>query len=336
MASSESKLSEQELSSIKASILEQIKAIQNKPLKVSIIGQTGVGKSSLLNALFNLKLKTDAVKPCTKEIEEIPITNKQGHTLFFYDLPGIGESTEADAKYLQHYRSHLLESDIVLWAIHADNRSVTFDLEALNKIMDGFDKVQQAQLVSKLTFVLTKVDVLYSPPWFLLKMDNSFAKFIPSKGVMDILTQKAAYYQEQFLRPYGNLIVSKTFNDCRFNIKDQHLSFDESFVYYNGFMDNQTLSYLKGKYSSYSAVFDRLYDNYQVVPCSASLRFNLTKLMLVIVNKLGQEAVIRFKNFFEQNQLDMMQLAESKKFGNLIVYDPHTNKKLFDFSDLKF
>jgi len=62
----------------------------------------------------------------------------------------------------------------------------------------------------------------------------------------------------------------------------------------------------------------------------------LTKLMLVIVNKLGQEAVIRFKNFFEQNQLDMMQLAESKKFGNLIVYDPHNNKKLFDFSDFKF
>jgi hypothetical protein len=224
----------------------------------------------------------------------------------------------------------------VLWAIHADNRSVTFDLEALNKIMSGFDKVQQAQLVSKLTFVLTKADVLYSPPWFLLKMDNNFAKFIPSKDIMEVLSQKAAYYQEQFLRPYGNLIVSRTHNDCRFNVKDASLTFDESFVYYNGFLDSQKLSLLKGKYPVYANVFDRLYDNYQVIPCSASLRFNLTKLMLVIVNKLGQEAVIRFRDFFEGSQLDKLPLAKSKELCNLTVYDPNQNKKLFDFMEIKF
>jgi len=323
------KLSDQELAALKASVLEQFKSIIHRPFKVSIIGQTGVGKSSLLNALFNLNLKTDAVKPCTKEIEEIPITNPQGHTLLFYDLPGIGESTEADEQYLQSYRTHLLESDVVLWAIHGDNRSVTFDLESLHKLMSSFDKAQHAQLMSKLTFVLTKTDLLYPPPWFLVEIEGGFAKFVPSKPVLEILEQKSAYYQEQFLRPYANLIVSHTFNDCKFNIAEGRLSFDESFVYYHGFLDSQTLSNLKGKYPNYSEVFDRLYDNYQVVPCSATLRFNLNKLMLVIVNKLGQDAIIRFRNFFEESHLDRLPIAQSKELFNIVIYggDPTATGK---------
>ena len=320
MSQIEPKLSPQELENLKTSIIAHIKNIKNRPFKVSIIGQTGVGKSSLLNALFNLNLKTDAVKPCTKEIEEIPITNKQGHTLFFYDLPGIGESTEADAKYLQSYRTHLLESDVVLWAIHADNRSVTFDLEALHKILADFDKSQHAQLMSKLTFVLTKADILYPPPWFLVERDEKVAQFVPSQTIMEVLDQKAAYYQEQFLRPYGNLIVSRTYNDCDFNVKEPVLSADELFVYYHGFLDAQTLSHLKEKHPAYSNVFERLYDNYQVIPCSAKLRFNLNRLTLVIVNKLGKDAVLQFKNFFDKSQLDRLPIAKSKEFFNITVY----------------
>jgi len=336
MVTSNSNLSEQELDKLKSSIIAQIRNIKDRPFKVSIVGQTGVGKSSLINALFNTKLKTDAVKPCTKEIEEIPITNKQGHTLLFYDLPGIGESVEADEKYLQSYCHHLMESDVVLWAIHADSRSVTFDLKAIHEIVNSFDKTEHAQLMSKLTLVLTKTDTLYSPPWFLLKLDESSAKFIPSQNVAEILNQKSAYYQEQFLRPYSNLIVSRTYNDCKFNIVETNFSFDEFFVYYNGSLNTQIVSILKQKYPVYSSVFDRLYDNYQVIPCSAFFRFNLNKLLLVIVNKLGQDAVIRFRNFFDESQLDKMPISKSKEFCNLIVYDPYKKKSLFNFQDTKF
>lgn len=322
------KLSLQELADLKKGILAEIQNIKNRPFKVSIVGQTGVGKSSLLNALFNLDLKTDSVKPCTKEIEEIPITNKQGNTIFFYDLPGFGESTEADAKYLQDYRTHLLESDVVLWAIHADNRSVTFDLDALHKILADFDNTQCAKLMSKLTFVLTKADLLYSPPWTLVERDKESAQFFPSKKVMEILKQKAAYYEEQFLQPYRNLIVSRTYNDCDFNAEelslsaDKELSFsaDEFFIYCHGYLDTETLSDLKEKYPTYSKVFDRLYDNYQVIPCSATLRFNLNSLSIVIVNKLGKNAVLQFNNFFDKSQLDRIPISKSRDFFNITVY----------------
>src|SRR5690242_8937167 len=97
---------------------------RNAPLVIAIMGQTGVGKSSLINALFNTQLKTDPIRPSTKEIERVILKGKSGHELWFYDLPGIGESDQADTQYLTIYRQMLADSDIVLWAIHVDNRSV--------------------------------------------------------------------------------------------------------------------------------------------------------------------------------------------------------------------
>jgi predicted GTPase len=165
------------------------KRINERQFRVSIAGQTGVGKSSLVNALFGTNLKTDPVKPCTKEIEDIPVETKQGSTLYFYDLPGIGESDEADEKYLQKYREHLQSSDVILWAIHADNRSVVFDLQSLKKIMEGYTQEQKAVLMSKLTFILTKADVLHPPAWIAAKI-GSIVKFFPSPETSSTLEQK--------------------------------------------------------------------------------------------------------------------------------------------------
>src|SRR6266566_3978628 len=95
-------------------VRKKIKAAEDLPFIVSIMGQTGVGKSSLLNALFNTKLKTDPVRPCTKEIERIVTRGPSNHELWFYDLPGIGEAGKADTQYLNSYREKLIESDVVL------------------------------------------------------------------------------------------------------------------------------------------------------------------------------------------------------------------------------
>jgi ABC-type uncharacterized transport system ATPase component len=65
---------------------------KNILLKVSIMGQTGVGKSSLLNALCITQLGTDRIRPCTKEIERVVTRGLSNHELWFYDLPGIGEA----------------------------------------------------------------------------------------------------------------------------------------------------------------------------------------------------------------------------------------------------
>src|SRR5436305_14159090 len=107
--------------SLPVQLMRRVRSILNRekyvPLKVSIMGQTGVGKSSLINALFNANLDTDPVRPASREITLTRIQSQEGGELLFYDLPGLGESKRTDIQYIQQYKQMLLESDIVLWAI---------------------------------------------------------------------------------------------------------------------------------------------------------------------------------------------------------------------------
>src|SRR5687767_9908288 len=96
-------------------------------LTVAVMGQTGVGKSSLLNALFDVSLQVGDVRPTTMEPLPVEVRGPSGRPLVFWDMPGIGESAAADARYLELYRRRLLDSDVVLWALHADIRSTTTD-----------------------------------------------------------------------------------------------------------------------------------------------------------------------------------------------------------------
>lgn len=326
-------LSVEQIELLKKQAIESFIKAANAPFITAVIGQTGVGKSSLINALFNTNLKTDAIKPCTMTVEKVVVKGNKGE-LWFYDLPGIGESESADARYIEDYKQKLFEADVVLWCLHCDNRSVTFDVTSLNKILASFSPEKKAQLMSKITFVLTKADTISHPAWLLAKIDRNWGMFAPSKVTREILEKKAEYYQETFSLPYGNGIISRTYNDENFKIDDSRFSWDNYSIVFQGFMNTTTLAKLQAKYSHYQEVFQRLYQNYQVVPCSSYFRFNLNKLMLIIVNKMGKEAIPRFNNFLN-DQLDKLPFAKAKEYSNLIVVDPNRNRKLFDLTEMR-
>lgn len=171
-------------------VKEDMTAQRNKPFIVSIMGQTGVGKTSLLNALFNTKLKVDAVRPTTKVMQRVEVKSAKGHKIIFCDMPGIGESEHADSLYLTAYRQQLLESNVVLWAIHADNRSTAFDVQAIERLLEGLESEQRRTLMSKMTFVLTKADLLMQSPWVAGCMDGH-ATFAAENETKHVLEQKA-------------------------------------------------------------------------------------------------------------------------------------------------
>lgn len=133
------------------SILDKIKETRNYVPKVGIFGNSGVGKSSLCNALFGKNVaRISDVEACTREPQSIFIGNGSSG-IELIDLPGIGEDPARQKEYVALYKSLVPELDLVLWAIKADDRNYASGLEAYEKI---FGHRKELPVV----FVITQID----------------------------------------------------------------------------------------------------------------------------------------------------------------------------------
>ena len=108
----------------KSKMLEEVKLeiqrLRNYTPKVGVFGDTGVGKSSLCNALFGKDIaEIHDVKACTREPKEIFIANKEAGGIVLVDVPGVGEDPERHQEYVELYKSLMPNLDLVLWAITA-------------------------------------------------------------------------------------------------------------------------------------------------------------------------------------------------------------------------
>ena len=82
-------------------------------LNYLIVGQTGVGKSSFVNAVFGkIVALTGDFKSCTKVVEYYAYGTKYGD-ICLIDTPGLGEdSTDGDIAYLKMVRDSLISKNI--------------------------------------------------------------------------------------------------------------------------------------------------------------------------------------------------------------------------------
>ncbi|KHT34481.1 GTPase family protein [Pectobacterium carotovorum] len=123
---------------IRQAIVKKIKEIKGYTPRVGVFGSTGVGKSSLCNALFGREIAAVSnVAACTRDIQELHIPseddNEGGITII--DFPGVGETVERDEEYFKLYQEKAETLDLVVWVIKSDERAYAIAQKAYNEIL---------------------------------------------------------------------------------------------------------------------------------------------------------------------------------------------------------
>ncbi|GAA5784357.1 GTPase [Chitiniphilus shinanonensis] len=122
---------------------------------VGVLGKSGVGKSTLCNALFGRDVvEVDAVWGCTRCPQEINLAYRDGRGLSLIDVPGLGESEAKDAEYRVLYSRLLPELDLVLWLVKADDRALGIDLAFYQRVLQP----HLAERGLPLVFVISHAD----------------------------------------------------------------------------------------------------------------------------------------------------------------------------------
>ena len=129
--------------------------LKTRKFSFLITGKTGVGKSSLVNALLGRKVAKEGRKKvdCTFEVTPYRVTI-DGVDICVWDSPGLGDGTANDEKNLAEIGSKITEKlDLVIFCLKMDDqRFRRDDKDAFKILTENFGKKLWKNAVIALTF----------------------------------------------------------------------------------------------------------------------------------------------------------------------------------------
>ena len=132
--------------------------ITERPFRVAVIGQSGVGKSTTLNSVFGLKNYTSNVAEGTTDIEEKKFEMRDGFSLSIYDMPGIGYDIDKDAEYEKMYAKILPDCDVIVYIINAHSKDIGEDCRILREVV--LPVCNTNQIKDNLILAFNKIDTI--------------------------------------------------------------------------------------------------------------------------------------------------------------------------------
>lgn len=148
--------------------LTAVEARQAEPVRILVAGQTGAGKSSLINALAGAVEATVDVLPATAGFTAYELTHRDLPTALIVDSPGLTATGQ-----LQGLVDAADMSDAMLWVVSASRAARSIDAQALAAVRAHFAAAPRRRSPPML-LVLTHVDRLrpfgeWSPPYDLAR-----------------------------------------------------------------------------------------------------------------------------------------------------------------------
>ena len=142
---------------------EQVNAALNKeliekPFRVVVIGQSGVGKSTTLNSVFGLKNYTSNLAEGTTEIVEKIFPMRDGFKLSIYDMPGLNNDVDKDIEYEKLYKKILPGCDVIVYIINAHSRDFGEDCRILKEVV--LPICNNNQIRENMVLAVNKIDTI--------------------------------------------------------------------------------------------------------------------------------------------------------------------------------
>lgn len=134
------------------------KEIKEKPFRVAVIGQSGVGKSTTLNAVFGLDNYVSSVAEGTTDIIEKIFPMRDGFNLSIYDMPGLNNDIDKDIEYEKMYKKILPDCDVIVYIINAHSRDLGEDCRILKEVV--LPICSDNKLMDNLILAFNKIDTI--------------------------------------------------------------------------------------------------------------------------------------------------------------------------------
>ena len=180
----------------KKKLLTNIMKSKNEPVNILITGPTGCGKSSTINAMFNMEVAKVGVgvDPETMDIKDFKLGN-----LTIYDSPGLGDSKEKDISHAKKITEllHRMDSsgnaliDLVLVIVDGSTRDLGTTYELMeNVIIPALGEERHSRLLIAVN------QAMKGKHW---DYDNN----CPDSVLTEFLNQKVASIKERILYNTG-------------------------------------------------------------------------------------------------------------------------------------
>ena len=144
--------------------------MKSKLLKISIVGRTNAGKSTLINKIVGEKISIQNKKINTTQDTIIGVKNIKQNKFIFYDTPGsnfLKNIDDQSKKLKRNLWNGIDDSDFILYLIDSSSINMKF-------LFDQFEKIKETK--KRIIIAFNKTDLILNKKIlpFISKINNNF------------------------------------------------------------------------------------------------------------------------------------------------------------------